>query len=248
MFDIIRTSNLANVAAMYQHPATRPLHIGGVMMAKIVSGIYEIRNTTNGHRYIGSSVNIKQRWTDHKKRLKRGDHHCSHLQNAWNKYGRRVFVFTLIETVVDTGMLIEREQYYLDTIRPEYNTLKQAGSSLGFKQPPHVGLAVAKANSERIHSKETRRKLATNKGVKFTKEHRGKISKAKTLFYLGGGKNGNERAIEQYSIDGVFVRKYEKISDAARINSLKGTHICRCARGKRKSVGGFIWRYSEERQ
>ena len=31
-----------------------------------MSGIYEIRNVLNNHRYIGSSVDIKKRWRDHK--------------------------------------------------------------------------------------------------------------------------------------------------------------------------------------
>jgi hypothetical protein len=30
-------------------------------------------------------------------------------------------------------LILEREQYYLDLLKPEYNILKVAGSSLGFK-------------------------------------------------------------------------------------------------------------------
>lgn len=31
-----------------------------------LSGVYEIRNTLNNKRYIGSSINIYRRWRDHK--------------------------------------------------------------------------------------------------------------------------------------------------------------------------------------
>lgn len=43
--------------------------------------------------------------------------------------------------------LLEREQYYLDKYKPSLNTLKFAGSSLGFK---------------RIHTEETKLKIAIN--------------------------------------------------------------------------------------
>jgi len=42
----------------------------------------------------------------------------------------------------DKNIILEREQYYLDLLKPEYNILSTAGSSLGHK-----------------HSKETRDKI-----------------------------------------------------------------------------------------
>lgn len=33
------------------------------------AGIYEIRNTVNGKRYIGSTVNFKRRWWAHRAKL-----------------------------------------------------------------------------------------------------------------------------------------------------------------------------------
>lgn len=33
-----------------------------------LSGVYEIRNTLNNKRYIGSSINIYRRWRDHKRK------------------------------------------------------------------------------------------------------------------------------------------------------------------------------------
>lgn len=38
------------------------------------AGIYEICNTVNGKRYIGSSVRIKERWRDHRSALDGGKH------------------------------------------------------------------------------------------------------------------------------------------------------------------------------
>ena len=208
-------------------------------------GIYAITNILNGHRYIGSAIDIKQRWIDHRKRLRKGNHHSTYLQNAWNKYGELVFSFSVLEMVNKKENLISREQEYLDKLRPAYNVCRIAGSTLGKKQPAHVGKAVAEANSKRQHSEETRRKLATNTGKKFTEDHKKKISKWRLWFWSNGGKNNNERTISQFSLLGKFITKYESIAEAARETGLKGTHISRCAKGKRKSTGGFIWKYAD---
>lgn len=102
------------------------------------SGIYRIENTKNQKYYIGSSVNIKKRWRDHIKYLTTGTHHCSHLQNAWNKYGANTFVFSIVE-LVDKKNLLLTEQIHLNNAFEtgmQYNTNRIAGSSLGTKRTP----------------------------------------------------------------------------------------------------------------
>jgi predicted GIY-YIG superfamily endonuclease len=56
-------------------------------------GVYIINNKLNGHNYIGSSINIKQRFAQHKSTLRHNTHRNQHLQNAWNKYGEENFDF-----------------------------------------------------------------------------------------------------------------------------------------------------------
>jgi group I intron endonuclease len=84
----------------------------------MLSGIYKIVNTKNQKFYLGSSKNIEKRWWRHKSDLRTGKHHNTHLQRAWNKYGEQHFVIEVIEL---TEKLLEREQYYLDNLLPEYN-------------------------------------------------------------------------------------------------------------------------------
>ncbi len=96
------------------------------------SGIYKIINLKNRKCYIGSSIDIKDRFRDHKSYLKKNKHHCIALQRAYNKYGVENFLYDIIEHC-DSSILIEREQYYLDNLKPEYNSLKIAGSSKGYK-------------------------------------------------------------------------------------------------------------------
>lgn len=54
--------------------------------------------------------------------------------------------------------LVQREQYYLDLFKPEYNILNTAGSVLGLKHTePSIELIRA-ANIGRIHSNIAREK------------------------------------------------------------------------------------------
>lgn len=54
-------------------------------------GVYEIRNTVSGCRYVGSSQHMSHRFAEHRKMLLKGKHHSIHLQRAWAKYGEAAF-------------------------------------------------------------------------------------------------------------------------------------------------------------
>ena len=82
--------------------------------------IYQIVNTENNKRYVGSSSNYKRRFSEHLKMLENNSHHSKHLQRAWNKYGKDVFKFELVEECELEQQFI-REQFYIDTLSPEYN-------------------------------------------------------------------------------------------------------------------------------
>lgn len=110
-------------------------------------GIYKILNTKNDQIYIGSSKNIRNRKNRHFNDLKNGVHRSIFLQRSYNKYGKDVFVFELIEYVMDENMLLKREQYWMDILKPKYNTEKVAGSSLGVKHRADVVMKNKERNS-----------------------------------------------------------------------------------------------------
>lgn len=91
------------------------------------SGLYCIRNKESGKVYIGRSANIKSRIKQHVKMLDKGKHHCRHLQNAWNKYGRGAFKPEVIYSG-DPEELQGLEQLLLDTYGSEftYNSSRSA--------------------------------------------------------------------------------------------------------------------------
>ena len=54
------------------------------------------------------------------------------------------------------------------------------------------------------------------------------------------------RKIYQYTKEGVFVKKWDCISDASRELSINSSNITMCAKGTRKNAGGFIWSYEKK--
>ena len=99
----------------------------------MISCIYKIYFTPNPTSfYIGSAKDFKERKRRHKYLLKKGTHPNPHLQYASNKYGFHNIFFVILENPLIPN-LIEREQFYLDTLNPSMNILKKAGSCLGYK-------------------------------------------------------------------------------------------------------------------
>lgn len=121
------------------------------------SGIYEIVNLVNGKRYVGSAVDLRRRKTDHFKNL-RGGRHCNrHLQSSWHKHGESRFRFQVLFRCEPCD-LIAHEQRLLDSLRPEYNICRTAGSCLGVKRSPE-SIAKRVAKFPKSFGPETRRKV-----------------------------------------------------------------------------------------
>lgn len=96
----------------------------------MAAGVYKITNGANGKFYIGSSSNTVARFCSHRSLLNKGTHPNLKLQNAWNKYGPSSFTF---ETIEKCENVIEREQYWIDTLKPWYNIRTIAESNQGIK-------------------------------------------------------------------------------------------------------------------
>jgi group I intron endonuclease len=75
--------------------------------------IYKIRNLLNGKFYVGSAQDTRTRFRQHRRLLRKGTHHCKHLQNAWNKYGEDLFKFEIIEHVESVEGLEAAEDVWL---------------------------------------------------------------------------------------------------------------------------------------
>lgn len=163
-----------------------------------VCGIYEIKHKVDGRRYIGSSINIEARFSQHRRELKRNVHPNQKLQHAWNKYGANAFSFSVLE-IADASQLKDAEQQYLDEI---FSSGCEVFNISRFAYAPMRGLKHNQALIEHFkitnagegnpffgkqHSEETKQKIsnskagapAWNKGVPHTLEVIERISKAK---------------------------------------------------------------------
>ena len=94
------------------------------------SGIYSFLNLVNGKRYVGSSVDLYNRLHEHVHNLKNNKAHNAHFQNAWNKYGEDNFIYNIIE-FCDADIRFDREQHYIDSLKPEYNLTLQVVANFG---------------------------------------------------------------------------------------------------------------------
>jgi group I intron endonuclease len=144
------------------------------------SGVYEIINKVNGKKYVGSTVNLRVRWNKHKRLLKKGKHHNAHLQNAWDKYGKKNFRFNVLAYLEDEE-LIRVENLLLASEKYEYNIAIDA------KAPNRGCFGEANPMYGKKHSKETLEKISDAVsgenhpfyGTKRPLEHRKNISKGK---------------------------------------------------------------------
>jgi group I intron endonuclease len=104
-----------------------------------MQAIYQIKNKINGKIYIGSTNNINKRWTNHRCKLRKGEHENNYLQQAWKKYGEDAFQFSILEEVNGNNR-IEREIHYLNETKCYereigYNLDKNPKDKSGSKNP-----------------------------------------------------------------------------------------------------------------
>lgn len=88
-------------------------------------GIYRITCEGNSQTYIGSSVNIKDRWQQHISLLRGNRHSSVYLQNSYNKYGEDSFKFEVLLRLIEFNeeILRDLEWYYIEKYQPAFNTI-----------------------------------------------------------------------------------------------------------------------------
>jgi group I intron endonuclease len=121
--------------------------------------IYAIVHADTGRRYIGQTVDFERREANHRTRLRGGYHHGKHLQAAWDQYGEAAFYWEVLEEC-DPEALTSREQFWMDALRPEFNSAPAAGSPRGFKHTPETRQKMADAHRGGKHTAETRRRMS----------------------------------------------------------------------------------------
>jgi group I intron endonuclease len=138
---------MSNIIKSYTNFDTQKLEILNDLKNK--AGIYQLINNINGKTYVGGSIDLRLRFYSYYNisHISRTDRGNSLIHKAFLKYGYSSFSLNILEFIDLNSenprtlknlffrgkILLEREQCYLDKIQPEYNILKIAGSSLGYK-------------------------------------------------------------------------------------------------------------------
>lgn len=125
------------------------------------SGIYRWNNLITNKSYIGSAKSIRGRFSIYystnsvQRKLAEGN---SAIYSAILKYGYENFSIDILE-YCDISSLIEREQYYIDLLEPEYNILKIAYSREGAKHTEITKSSIGLKRLGRKHTEEAKLKM-----------------------------------------------------------------------------------------
>ncbi len=200
------------------------------ILLKELSGIYQIKNIINNKSYIGSSTNILKRVRRHSTVLRHNKHINKYLQNAVNKYGQESFIFELLECC-NIDNLIEREQHYMDTLKPQYNLRPLAENNSGYVYSEE---AKAKMRGRKLSPETCAKMSIARKGRKFDEETIKKISESNKLKKLV--------SIIQYSKEGDFIKIWPSLISIERELGYKVHPGLRLDRIR----CGYYWKYHTE--
>lgn len=226
-------------------------------------GIYKITNNILNKSYIGKSIHIEQRWKEHKNNKGNKD-----LYEDFLKFGLINFSFEILEEC-EKDKLNEKEKYYIDYYDTYENGYNQNSGGDNNEQAINVtkkeifcydleGNFIKKYNSlsdaERelniCNSNISRAAKTNGRTLKYQwrYEYFNKISPYKRKCYTGFHKNGKViKKVSQYTLNGEFIKTYDSITIAANESGANATCIGEICKdkglGKRKTSGGYIWRF-----
>ena len=95
-------------------------------MTEKIIGVYKITNTVTGDFYIGSSEDVKRRWREHKRKSVWNRQPNNQMYIDMKNYGIDKFVFEILAEV-EAGSLKEKEQQFIETLKPTYNNINASG-------------------------------------------------------------------------------------------------------------------------
>lgn len=222
-------------------------------------GIYTITNIHNGKFYLGSSITIEKRWTEHKRKLNTKKHHSYKLQKAWCEEGSDSFKFEfkeLFENISDKD-LKNKEQWYLDTLQPwrdeiGYNIAKNIDYGKfnderrrAINQYNLFGNFIKKWES--IADIRHTLNLQVDACIKHKNRSCGGYvwcyADEEPVIHNEYGQKIYAKSICQYDKNGNFIKKWESNWEASRSLNISQTSICGCLKNRKKSAGGYQWCY-----
>jgi len=208
-------------------------------------GIYKIQSIIKPNKvYIGSSIIIHRRWWTHLRQLKSSNHPNIKLQRHFNKYGETDLQFSIL-LECDKEKLIIKEQCFLNVYQPYFNICKKAYSCLGRQMSEETKQKMRKPQS----LEHIRKRMLYRKDFIFTEEIKEKIRigclkrsiSPNTINKLKQKSHNNP--ILQYDKNMNFIEEWHCAKCASKELNISESGIRYTIKDKRKSAGGFIWKY-----
>jgi group I intron endonuclease len=223
------------------------------------SGVYALICKVNNKFYVGSSVNLVNRLLDYMQPAYLAQHTNRLILRALVKYGLRNYYFIVLETCHGTDTL-QREQYWLDLLEPEYNLSPTAGSTLGVPLSKETKAKLRAAHLGKTHSPETRKLMSETRrgpnnpwfGKSPSEETRALLSASKQgALHPNFGKNRSaetvalmrsnhphSKRVYQYDLDRVtLISKYDSIRQTAELTKISIGYIKRCIKQNKAAHG-----------
>lgn len=216
-------------------------------------GIYLIRNKINDKVYIGLSVNIEERWQHHRLLYleENSKEKNKPLYLAFKKYGIENFDFQILEEC-SISELSEREKYYirlydcciLDGRDKGYN-LTRGGE--GYLTNDYYQIYELWKNG--LNQKAICQLLKISEGTVIRALNSFGISThVRRSRAVTEAMKARRKPVEQYDKDMNYIACYDSIAEASRATNTDKGDIGKACAGKRKSVGGYVWKWKEKEE
>lgn len=201
----------------------------------LVNGVYQILNIETNKFYIGSSSSktfLYERLIHHKRDLINNKHHSLYLQRSFNKYGIEKFYYQILE-VCSPDNCIKREQYWIDLLKPDYNSCKVANSTLGTECSKEKAEKISKSNKVFWSKKENReRMLISIKNRKIRTDYK-RGYKNSTYQLSEEGKNKIIKRNSKKVLDKSTGKIYNSLKEASKKLNINMTYLSSILNNKR---------------
>ena len=196
-----------------------------------VCGIYVLRNSVNDKLYVGQSVHIKRRWSEHKKSAKTGS--SFPISCAIRKHGAEAFTVEILEECSPES-LDAREEHWM-------TELLVAGKTYNIMPAGQRGRIMDAATREHISAKLRGRKLPHEhveniRRGQIGREHTEEAKEKIAAWHRGRPKSAESVAKRAESLRNRHARMLEakKVEYAAARSGWRHTEACRAAMSARR--------------
>lgn len=209
----------------------------------------------SGKMYIGKAIDFNKRYKTHiyASNNKNCKDYNVPFHNAIRKYGIENFKIKILAEDLKLEELGYWENYYIE----KYNLYAKNGKGYNIANGGQGGNNFAgKTNEEMEEVKKHMRENhfdCTGKnhhqyGKPRTETEKNNISKGLNKAKENGTKIGRKgKKIYQFDKDMNLIKIWDIAMDIQRELNIDNSAIIKCCKGKRKTAGGYIWKYAEDR-